>query len=437
MKILRLTSRTEKLLLAGRAKSDGETGRVAARIVADVRKRGDAALFSWTQRLDRVALDSRSVWVSRREMQKASRSVAPEFLGAVRRAAKNIRAVALQQLPREWEFDVAPGVRVAQRVRPIGAVGCYVPGGRFSLVSTLLMTAIPAQVAGVRRIVVASPQPGAALLAAAHELGITQVARIGGAQAIAALAYGTRSIDRVDKIAGPGNRYVTAAKRLVSADCAIDLLAGPTEAMVLAVRGNARFIAADLLAQAEHDPDAVAILVTTSARLGETVAKEIRVQLAELPVSNPAHRSLLKQGAILIARDIAAAVRFVNLFAPEHLTLGAGAESLLDRIECAGSIFLGDWSAQTFGDYASGTNHVLPTGGVARARGGLSAADFVKCVSVQRVTRGGCARLAPVAAEFAKAEGLRAHGASIEFRAEFRGEVRGESSAKRRGEARR
>ncbi|MGB6846193.1 MAG: histidinol dehydrogenase, partial [Candidatus Acidiferrales bacterium] len=254
MKILRLTSRTEKLLLAGRAKSDGETGRVAARIVADVRKRGDAALFSWTQRLDRVALDSRSVWVSRREMQKASRSVAPEFLGAVRRAAKNIRAVALQQLPREWEFDVAPGVRVAQRVRPIGAVGCYVPGGRFSLVSTLLMTAIPAQVAGVRRIVVASPQPGAALLAAAHELGITQVARIGGAQAIAALAYGTRSIDRVDKIAGPGNRYVTAAKRLVSADCAIDLLAGPTEAMVLAVRGNARFIAADLLAQAEHDP---------------------------------------------------------------------------------------------------------------------------------------------------------------------------------------
>ena len=323
--------------------------------------------------------------------------------------------------------------RVAERVRPIEAVGCYVPGGRFSLVSTLLMTAIPAQVAGVGRIVIASPQPGVALLAAAHALGIAHIARIGGAQAIAALAYGTRSMERVDKIAGPGNRYVTAAKRLVSADCAIDLLAGPTEAMVLAVRGNARFIAADLLAQAEHDPDAVAILVTTSARLGEGVAKEIRIQLAELPGTNPAHRSLAKQGAILIARDIAAAVRFVNLFAPEHLTLGAGAESLLDRIKCAGSIFLGDWSAQAFGDYASGTNHVLPTGGVARARGGLSAADFVKCVSVQRVTRDGCASLAPLAAEFAKAEGLRAHGASIEIR----GEVRDESSAERRGGAKR
>jgi histidinol dehydrogenase len=239
---------------------------------------------------------------------------------------------------------------------------------------------------------------------------------VGGAQAIAALAYGTRSIPRVDKIVGPGNRFVTAAKKLVSNDCAIDMLAGPTEALVFAVRGNARFIASDLIAQAEHDPDAISVLVTTSARLARDVAAEIEQQLADLPKSNLARRSLAKNGAVLVAKTLPDAVGFVNRFAPEHLSLPGGADGLLSRVDSAGSIFLGDWSAQSFGDYASGTNHVLPTGGAARTRGGLSVSDFVKCISVQEVSRAGVRRLAPVVEQFARAEGLAAHAQSVEVR---------------------
>jgi histidinol dehydrogenase len=416
MRILPLTGANERKMLASRRASSRDAERVAARIVADVQRRGDAALFSWTKRLDRLALGSRNVWVSRAEMRAAGESVSREFLAAIDHAARNIRAVARRQRPQEWTIEVEPGVRAGQRVRPIESVGCYLPGGRFSLVSTLLMTVIPAQEAGVREIVVASPQPGPALLAAAEKLGVRRVARVGGAQAIAALAYGTRSIPRVDKICGPGNRFVTAAKKLVSNDCAIDMLAGPTEALVFAARGNARFIAADLVAQAEHDPDAISLLVTTSARLARAVAAEIERQLADLPKTNLARRSLAKNGAVLVAKNLADAAGFVNRFAPEHLSLPGGADGLLKRIESAGSIFLGDWSAQSFGDYASGANHVLPTGGVARTRGGLSVSDFVKCISVQEVSRAGARRLAPVVAEFARAEGLAAHARAVEVR---------------------
>jgi histidinol dehydrogenase len=278
------------------------------------------------------------------------------------------------------------------------------------------MTVIPAQVAGVREIIIASPQPGAELLAAAEKLGVRRIAKIGGAQAIAALAYGTHSIPRVNKIFGPGNRFVTAAKQIVSGDCAIDMLAGPTEALSFAQRGNAKFIAADLIAQAEHDPDAISIFITTSKRMGREVASEIDRQLAMLPGKNLAHRSLATNGAVLVAPNVKAAVQFINNFAPEHLTLSGGAESSLAQIDSAGSIFLGDWSAQSFGDYATGTNHVLPTAGAARSRGGLSVADFVKCVSVQEVSRAGTNRLAPVVAEFARAESLIAHARSVEVR---------------------
>ena len=403
-------------MLASRRASSREAERIAARIVEDVRRRGDAALFSWTKRLDRAALGPRSVWVSRPEMAQAARKVPKPFLAAIDHAARNIRAVARRQKPQEWTIEVEPGVRAGQRVRPIESIGCYLPGGRFSLVSTLLMTVIPAQEAGVPKIVVASPQPGPALLAAAERLGVASVARVGGAQAIAALAYGTRSIPRVDKIFGPGNRFVTAAKKVVSAECAIDLLAGPTEAIVFATGGNPRFIAADLIAQAEHDPDAISLFVTTSSRLAREVAREIERQLFDLPKTNLARRSLARNGAVLVARDLATAARFVNRFAPEHLSLPGRADGLLARIDSAGSIFLGDWSAQSFGDYASGTNHVLPTGGEARTRGGLSVADFVKCISVQEVSRAGFARLAPVAEEFARAEGLEAHKRSVEVR---------------------
>ena len=416
MRVLRLTNAVEEKILTQRRGHDVVAGRAAARIIHDVQRRGDAAIFYWTKRFDGLALQRNNVWVSRDALRSASRRVSAAFLDAVDHAARNIRAVASRQKPEEWTLELEPGVRASQRVRPIETVGCYLPGGRFSLVSTLLMTAIPAQEAGVANIIITSPQPGDELLAAAEKLGLRQIARVGGAQAIAALAYGTQSIPRVDKIFGPGNRYVTAAKRLVSADCAIDLLAGPTEAVVFAASGNSAFIAADLLAQAEHDPDAVAIFVTTSLTFGRAVAAEITRQLAQLPKSNPAWRSLAKNGVVLVARNFAAAARFVNRFAPEHLILPGAAAKLADRFDSAGSIFLGDWSAQSFGDYATGTNHVLPTGGVARARGGLSTADFVKCVCVQEVTRAGLAHLAPVVEEFAKAEGLLAHARAVEVR---------------------
>jgi len=416
MRVLPLTPATEEKVLGSRRDSSREAERVASRIIDEVRRRGDSALFAYTRKFDRVSLSPKNVWVPRAELKQALRKVPTEFLAAIDHAARNIRTVARKQKPRDWDVQVEPGVRAGQRVRAIDSIGCYLPGGRFSLVSTLLMTVVPAQEAGVPQIVVVSPQPGPALLAAAERLGIRSVARIGGAQAIAALAYGTRSIQRVDKIFGPGNRFVAAAKRLVSSDCAIDMLAGPTEAIVLADRGNPRFIAADLIAQAEHDPDAISIFVTTSASFGKLVAAEIECQLVDLPPANLARRSLTNSGMVLVARNITQAVGFVNRFAPEHLSLSNASNEILERIHSAGSIFIGDWSAQTFGDYASGTNHVLPTGGVARTRGGLSVSDFVKCISVQEVSRSGFRRLAPVALEFANAEGLDAHARSVEVR---------------------
>ncbi len=416
MRILQLTRELQERLLGSRRSHSRRAERVAARIVNDVRRRGDAALFSWVRRLDRVSLNARTVWVSRSDMRAARRRVSRPFVEAVERAATNIRSVARRQKPQQWTLEVEPGVRVGQRATPIETVGCYLPGGRFSLVSTLLMAVIPAQEAGVENIVVASPGASDELLAAAEILGVTSIARIGGAQAVAALAYGTQSIPRVDKIFGPGNRYVTAAKQIVSSDCAIDFPAGPTEAVIFATRGDRRFIAADLIAQAEHDPDAIALFVTTSRKLGKAVQAEITRQLAQLPRANPAWRSLASNGAVLIARSVPEAVDFINRFGPEHLSLPGSASELIDRFHSAGSIFLGDWSAQPIGDYASGTNHVLPTSGVAHARGGLSVADFVKCISVQEISRKGLRRLAPVVAEFARAEGLAAHGRAVEVR---------------------
>jgi histidinol dehydrogenase len=416
MRVLQLTDAVEHKVLASRRARDRHAERVAGRIAQDVRRRGDSALFWWTKRLDRLAIGPQNLWVSRAELSRARQQISKPFLAAMEHAARNIRLVARRQKPTDWTIEVEPGVRAGQRVRPIESIGCYLPGGRFSLVSTLLMTVIPAQEAGVAKIIVVSPQPGPALLAAAELLGVRSVARIGGAQAIAALAYGTRSIPRVDKICGPGNRYVTAAKKLVSHDCAIDMLAGPTEALIFAARGNARFIAADLIAQAEHDPDAISVLVTTSSRLARAVSDEIERQLFELPPTNLARRSLERNGLALVAETRARAVQFINRFAPEHLSLASGANSMVEQVHSAGSVFLGDWSAQSLGDYASGTNHVLPTGGAARTRGGLSVTDFVKCISVQEVTRKGLRRLTPVVREFARAEGLLAHARSVEVR---------------------
>ena len=416
MRILKLTEAVAAKFLARRSVHDAAAERVAARILADVRKNGDAALFRWAMRLDGIRLTRKSLWVSRAEIRAASRNVPRELVRAIEHAARNIRRVAGEQRPRSWNITVEPGVRVGQRVTPLGTIGCYIPGGRFSLFSTLLMTAIPAQVAGVKRIVVACPKPSPALLAAAEILGVTEIARMGGAQAIGAFAYGTQSIPRVDKICGPGNRYVTAAKRIVSNDCAIDMPAGPTEVLILATGGPPRCIAADFLAQAEHDPDAVALLVTPSSLLAKAVAAEVEKQLHDLPRTNPAWKSLRLASAILVAPSLDAAIRFANRVAPEHLSIPDPNRTLIERLSEAGSVFLGPWSAQPIGDYASGTNHVLPTSGWARARGGLSVADFVKCSSTQEISRAGLKRLAPVVTAIAHAEGLEAHARAVEVR---------------------
>jgi histidinol dehydrogenase len=416
MRIQALTPKLGEKILAARHRTDAAAEAVAARIIKDVRRRGDAALFAWTRRLDAITLTRKSMWVSAGVQRAALRHGSKELRSALEHAARNIRRVAEEQRPRSWSIAVEPGVRVGQRITAIDTIGCYIPGGRFSLVSTLLMTAIPAQVAGVRRIIVACPRPNAALLVAAEILGLREIAHIGGAQAIAALAYGTRSVPRVEKIFGPGNRYVTAAKRLVSADCAIDLLAGPTELLIVARDGNAGYIAADLLAQAEHDPDAVALLVTTSRKLAAAVQSAVAEQIRALPDGNPARRSLADNGAILIAADTVAAVRFANRFAPEHLSVPGGEAKLLEQLDAAGSVFVGPWSAQSIGDYASGTNHVLPTSGGARTRGGLSTWDFVRCTSVQQVSAAGLRSLRPVVAALADVEGLIAHRRAVEVR---------------------
>jgi histidinol dehydrogenase len=416
MRILKLTSAVEKTLLRARRERDLEAERVAAAIIADVRKRGDAALFAYTKKFDAIDLRRTSLWISKREIVAARKQVGPEFLSAIRHAAANVRRVAEKQIPQEWIIGVGPGLTVSQLVRPIDSIGCYVPGGRFALVSTLLMTAIPAQVASVPRITVVCPKPNAELLAAASLLGVEKIARIGGAQAIAALAYGTKSIPRVDKLFGPGNRFVTAAKQLVSSDCAIDLPAGPTEAIVLAAKGNPKWIAADLLAQAEHAPDAGSFLVTPSLKLARAVQEDVKAQLAELPSNSPAHSSMRTTGAILVAPTLEAACVFSNGFAPEHLSLPDNPDVMLKKITAAGTIFLGPWGAQPLGDYISGSNHVLPTGGWARTRGGLSTADFVKCMSVQTFMRAGFEHLATDAITLARAEGLLAHANAIKIR---------------------
>jgi histidinol dehydrogenase len=416
MRIANLTPAAAENFFARRASHDASADRVAAGIVADVRKNGDAALFRWAKKLDALRLTPRTLWIPRADIRAARKAVPRDLLQAIEHAAKNIRSVAQRQLPRSWTITVEPGVRVGQRVTPLDTIGCYIPGGRFSLFSTLLMTAIPAQVAGVKRIVVACPKPSPALLAAAEILGVTEIARIGGAQAIAAFAYGTLSVPRVDKICGPGNRYVTAAKRLVANDCAIDMPAGPTEVLILATGGNPRFIAADILAQAEHDPDAVALLVTPSAKLAKSIAAEVKKQLQDLPTTNPAWKSLVQASLILVAPSLDAAIRFSNRVAPEHLSIPQANRSLVEKLSEAGSVFLGPWSAQPIGDYASGTNHVLPTSGWARTRGGLGVLDFVKCSSTQQISPVGLKRLAPVVSAMARAEGLEAHARAVEVR---------------------
>jgi len=411
MRVLRL-ERSAKLVAEISRRGAADTARVepaVRKIVNDVRRRGDKALRRYAVKFDGLAADD-SLLVSPEEMKAAWMSADDSFKEALKAAAKNIRQFAKWQLPRSWSRTAGDGVRLGQMVWPIDSVGCYVPGGRYPLPSTVLMTVIPAQVAGVERIVVVSPKPARETLAAAHFLGISEMYRIGGAQAIGALAYGTETLDAVAKIVGPGNIFVTTAKKLVAFDCGIDMLAGPTEALIVSDKGNAEFIAADLVAQAEHDPETLALFLTSSAELAKTVNREATAQAAKNPI---ARKALATRGYIFVARDIAQAIEAANQIAAEHLTVD---EELLDSVTSAGSVFVGDYSAQAFGDYASGPNHVLPTGGLARVRGGLSVMDYLKVITVQQVSRSGLKRLAPIALTMAKAEGLVAHGKSVSVR---------------------
>jgi histidinol dehydrogenase len=382
---------------------------VVQRIVADVRKRGDQALRRYAAKLDGLA-PRLPLEISRAEMEQAWEATPKPLQAAMQTAAGNIRRFAARQMPKPWSATTA-GLTTGQQVRALGAVGCYVPSGRYPLPSTLLMTAIPAQVAGVERIVVVSPKPARETLAAASMLGISAFYRVGGAQAIAALAFGTESIRRVDKIVGPGNWYVTAAKKMVAFDCAIDMLAGPTEIVVTSESGDAVGIAADLVAQAEHDPEALAILVTTNASLAREVVKEVTQRVK---TNSIARQAIEKHGLAVVAGSVDEAREITNRLAPEHLTIDARED--LDWVRNAGSVFIGRYSPQPMGDYVSGPNHTLPTGGVAQVRGGLSVMDFLKVITVQEYTLAGLQRLGPAAITLANAEGLHGHAEAVRAR---------------------
>ncbi|PYR59836.1 MAG: histidinol dehydrogenase [Acidobacteria bacterium] len=373
--------------LARDHRADRAFDRRVGAIVDRVRGGGDRALARFARRFDgttppfEIGID---------EMRDRAARVPADVRRAIRQAARNIARVAFRQIPKHWDLEVAPGVLVEQRVEPLARVGCYVPGGRFPLPSSLLMTTVPARVAGVREVIVCCPRPEPAVMAAAIEAGVTRLFRLGGAHAVAALAYGTATVPRVDKIVGPGNRYVAAAKAAVAADCAIDFLAGPTEIVVVAGSGRPSWI--------EHDPDARAILITWSRTLAERVARHLSAA----------------NGAAVVTRTPDEAIALANRIAPEHLVVDR--EALTRRSLTAGAVFVGPYTAQAAGDYATGSNHVLPTSGAARFRGGLTAADFVRVMSVQRLTRAGLARLAPTILPLARAEGLEAHARSIEIR---------------------
>lgn len=397
-------------------------------IVDDVRRNGDRALLKYARKFDGLGAKDR-LRVDEPELRSAWKAAPKELRTALQVAEKNIRRFCEWQKPKEWRRS-ADGATLGQLVRPLDSAGCYVPGGRFPLVSTLLMTVIPAQVAGVKNIRVVSPRPTREVFAAAGMLGVKEFYRVGGAQAIAALAYSTETIARVDKIVGPGNLYVTAAKKLVLFDCAIDMLAGPTEGMIVSDNGEPAFIAADLLAQAEHDPETLVTFVTTSKRLADQVSKEVENggrgrpfdslpsfgrsgQAPPLQANQIAAQSISSRGAILIARSRKEAFDWANRIAPEHITVEKDALSLIQN---AGSVFVGDYSAQAAGDYASGPNHVLPTAGAARFRGGLSVMDFVKLITVQDLSSRGLNRIAKSVVTLAATEGLKAHADSIRVR---------------------
>jgi histidinol dehydrogenase len=412
MKIIKTYGRTAKTaahliaqIEARGAISTAKVEPVVTKILAEVRQGGDEALLEYATRFDDLA--GKPLRVTPEEMAEAWSEIPPALQQAMQTAQANIRAFAEAQLPEQWTLE-ADGLTTGQIVRPISAVGCYVPGGRYPLPSTVFMTVTPAQVAEVPRIVVCSPRPAPETLAAAHLAGVTEFYRIGGAQAVAALAFGTETIAPVNKIVGPGNLYVTAAKAAVSHDVGIDMPAGPTEIGVISEKGEAAGIAADLVAQAEHDPEALAVFITCNEELANAVLAETKRQSKSNEI---AKQSLGANGHIFVTETIEEARALTNRLAFEHLSVDS--KSDLAWVQNAGSIFIGAHSPQSMGDYISGPNHVLPTGRAGRIRGGLSVHDFLKVITVQQYSRKSLKQLGPHAIHLAEAEGLTAHANSI------------------------
>ncbi len=388
-------------------------------IIKDIKILGDKALFKYIKQYDSFEATKNNILVTKEEIKQAYKKVDKKTIQAINQSKENIENYSKLQLPKEWQKEISKGIKVGQLVKPLNKVGCYIPGGNFPLISTVLMTVIPAKVAGVKEIIICSPpkENNEALYVAADIAGADKIYRAGGAQAIAAMAYGTESIKKVDKIVGPGNIFVTAAKKLVYGDGGIDFLAGPSEVLILAEKGNPKFIAADMLAQAEHDLLASAVLVTTKKELAEQVKEELTKQLKSLNPKSFAPASLRKYGAIILADNLEQAIKFTNDFAPEHLEIIVNnKEEVIKKLNNFGALFIGEFSPEAAGDYATGPNHVLPTAGVAKFRAGLSVLDFVKMPTVQELSKEGLNSLKETITTLAGIEGLEAHKKSIEIR---------------------
>ena len=409
-------------LLAAKRETDADVDAAVAAIIAEVAARGDAAVIDYTKRFDRLTLSAENLRLSSNEIAAAADAAPAETVDALRLAAERIESFHRQQLPAGIDYTDEVGVRLGMRWQALASAGLYVPGGTAAYPSSVLMNAIPAKVAGVERLVMVVPTPDGVLnplvLAAARLVGVDEIYRIGGAQAVAALAYGTATIAPVDKIVGPGNAYVAAAKRRVFGRVGIDMIAGPSEILVVAdARNDPAWIAADLLSQAEHDASAQAILITDDAAFAAAVAQAVQGHLARLPRAAIARESWERNGAMLVVADWDEAVRLIDRVAPEHLELALDdPEALAKRVRHAGAIFLGRYTPEAIGDYIAGPNHVLPTARSARFASGLSVFDFLKRTTLVGCDAEGLRALAPAAIRLAEAEGLDAHALSLSIR---------------------
>jgi len=385
-------------------------------IVSEVKEQGDSAILRFVKQFDKKELSH--VEVDEKRINDAEKQVSETLKEALRTAEKNILKFHAAQMPKEWWIEILPGIEAGQLVRPLDRVGCYIPGGKYPLVSTVLMTVLPAKIAGVKEIVVCTPKACPEILFACKLCGVGRIFEVGGAMAIAAMAYGTETIPKVDKIVGPGNLYVSAAKKLVYGDVGIDFIAGPSEVVIIAdENSNPSYIAADLLAQAEHGGDSMALCITPSKKLAGGVIEALKRGLETLPTKEMAKISLDAQGAIILVKSLEEAFEISNFLAPEHVEIFIeDAAEWVKFIENAGSVFLGQMASVAAGDYASGPNHVLPTGGFASAQSGLSVKDFIKTPTVQRLTYEGLRQIAPTIIALAEAEGLAGHAASIKTR---------------------